>query len=59
MNRGTPAFALAKVFVKCMGLESFRRVTLDVWAEYNAPWASEKMLDSVWGILGKARNSVI
>lgn len=58
MKPGTPAFALSKVFVRCMGVESVRRVTLDVWAEYNVPWASERMLDAVWGLLGKARESV-
>lgn len=59
MKPGTPAFALAKAFLKCMGQESIRRVTLDVWAEYNAPWASERMLDSVWGLIGKARKFVV
>ena len=55
---GIPAFALAKMFVKCLGIEPFRRVTLDVWSEYNAPWASEKMLDAVWKLIGKAQESV-
>jgi hypothetical protein len=58
LKPGTPAFALAKVFVKCMGQESIRRVTLDVWAEYNATWASKRMLDSVWGLVEKAREFV-
>ena len=48
MKKGTPALALAKVFATCMGNESARRVTLSVWAEYNASWASERMLDAVW-----------
>ena len=56
---GIPAFAIAKMFVKCLGKEPFRRVTLDVWAEYNVPWATEKMLDSVWELVVKAQESVV